>query len=93
MAADGRFPDRSSLREVQFCLHIMLSHGGFSAYQMAFGSNPDGSYSWLDGDEDLQSAQDTLISVHLAQQWELRTMAQGATLKEIANSKFRRPLT
>ena len=34
------FPSRATSNRGQLCLDAMLSHGGFSAYQMAFGSNP-----------------------------------------------------
>ena len=40
MAADRRFSSRATWNEVQFCLDAKLSHGGSSAYPMAFGLKP-----------------------------------------------------
>ena len=45
-----------------------------------------------DSDDDLLFAQDTSISGQFVHQWQLRIRAQEAALKEIANSKLRRPL-
>ena len=56
---------------------------------MVIGSNSVDSYSWQVGVEDLQFAQDTLISEQFAQHWELRMVAQKAALKELANSELR----
>ena len=70
----------------------MLSSSGFSAYQMVFGSNPVDFCGWEDGDEDLLFAQDSSLAGQFVQQWKLRTRAQEATLKEVANSKLRRLL-
>ena len=59
MQADGRYAGRQPLSEVQFCLNAMLATNGFSAYQMAFGSNLADIFGWGDEDEDLLFAQDT----------------------------------
>ena len=68
----------------------MLSRGGLSADQVVFGSNPADLSSWQDGDDAWQVAYTTSISGQFVQQWESRTMARGADLKEIANSKLGR---
>ena len=78
---DDRFTGRQILSEVQWRLNALISAGGFSAYQMAFGSNP-----MDDQDGDLSFAQDASLSGQFAQQWKLRIRAQEAALKEIANS-------
>ena len=57
---------------------------------MAFGSNPADFFGWGGGDEDLLFAQDTSLAGQFVQQWKLQMRAQEATLKEVANSKFRR---
>ena len=86
---DDRFPGRQILAEVQWCLNTVISGGGFSAYQMVFGSNPADLYGWEDKDEDLMFAQDTSLSGQFAQQGKLRMMAQVAALKEIDNRGLR----
>ena len=37
---DGRFSDRTTSNEVQFCLNATLNQGGVAAHRMAVGSNP-----------------------------------------------------
>ena len=69
------------LTEVQRCLNTMVSASGYSAYQLAFGSNLMDLYGWGDSDEDLLSAQDTSISGQFVQQWQLRIRAQEAGLR------------
>ena len=59
---DDRFSSGRILSEVQWCLNTMLSAGGFSAYQMVFGSNPVDSFGWDDGDEDLLFARDSSLA-------------------------------
>ena len=44
----GRAADRATSVEVQHCLDAVLKHGGFSAYQMAVGSNPVDLSFWKD---------------------------------------------
>ena len=58
----------------------MLSHGGLSPYLHVLKN---------DG-RDSDYAQDASISGQFGQQWKLRTVAQGATSKKIANRKLRR---
>ena len=59
---DGRFPNERMPSKVQWCLNTMRSASGFSAYQMAFGSNPVDFFGWEDGDEDILFARDTSLS-------------------------------
>ena len=47
------------LAVVDWRLNSLVPGGGFSAYQMVFGSNPADRYGWNDKDEDLTFAQDT----------------------------------
>ena len=70
----------------------MLPASVFSAYQMAFGSNPMNFLGWEAGEGDLLFAQDTPLTGQFAQQRKWRMRAQGATLQEVANSKLRRLL-
>ena len=77
--ADYRFSSESILGEVQNCLETMLSHGGYSANRLVFGSDPACLSSWQDGGKGLQ----------FAQQWKLRLMARKAVPSEIANGKLR----
>ena len=92
LAVDGRFLYRAIINEERFRPNAMMSHGGFSAYWMVFGSNPEDSYLGRDEDSDLDFAQDTSASGQFAQLWKLRTSAQEATLTEIRNGKSRPPL-
>ena len=62
MQADGRYARRQLVSEVQFCLNAMLVTIGFSAYKVAFGSNPADTFGWGDEDEDLLFSQDTSLS-------------------------------
>ena len=63
-----------------------FQQGGFlRTYQMASGSNPVDLFGWEDDKEDLLFSQDTSLTGQLAQKWELRMLAQGAALKEVAN--------
>ena len=89
---DDRFLNQTVLAGAQWCRDIMLSASGFSAYQVAFDSNPADSFEEEDGDEDLMFAQDTSLAGQFVQQWKLRMKAQEAALMEIANIKLRRPL-
>ena len=59
LAADGRSSGKQVISKVQCCLNTLISGGGYSAYQLAFGSNPVGLFEWTYEDEDLLSAQDT----------------------------------
>ena len=89
---DGRLVDRAALRETQYCGNAMLNHGGFSAYQLAFGPNTVDLYSWEDDDRDLDFAENISVSSQSVLRWKLRVMAQGAMSKGMANSKLRRIL-
>ena len=80
------------LSEAQWCLNTAKPPGGFPAYQMVFGSNPADLFGQADNDEDLMFTQDTSLAWQLVQQWEFRTRAQEADLKEVAISKLRRLL-
>ena len=53
----------------------MLPTNGFSAYQLAFGSNPADNFGWGDEDEDLLFAQDASLSGRFVAQWKLGAMA------------------
>ena len=86
LVEDGRFLSKTFLSEVQWCLNAMLSSGGFSAYQMVFGSTPVDFFGWEGGGGDLLFAQDTTPAGQFVQQWKLRMRAQEATLKGVANS-------
>lgn len=70
----------------------MISASGHSAFQLDFGSNPVDPYGWDGQVRDLLFAQGASVSGQLAQQLGLRTMAQAAAPKEVANSKLRRLL-
>ena len=69
-----------------------MSARGFSAYQMVFGSNPADLFGWENEGEVLMFAQDSPVAGQFVQRWKLRVRAQGATLKEVANSEPRRLL-
>ena len=75
LVAGDRSSTTSILGEVLNCSNTLLIHGGHSAY-MVLGSNPVESYSWQDGVDDLQFAQEASISGNFAQQWKLRMVAQ-----------------
>ena len=49
-------------------------------------------FGWEDNDEDLMFAQDASVAGQFVQQWKLRMRAQGAALREVADSKLRRLL-
>ena len=89
-AADVRFSGPAVLREEQFSLNAVPRHGGFPAYQMELKPNRTDSYTRKDDDSNLDSVYDTSTSGQFAQQWKLRALAQGATLKEIAKIRLRR---
>ena len=57
---------------------------------MAVGSSLVDPYGWEDEDEDPTFAQDSSTSGQCAQQWGLRTLAQEAALKVIADSRLRK---
>ena len=57
LSADGRSPDRALLHEVQFRLNPMVTHWGFPADPMVFGSNRMDLYIWLADGSDLDFAQ------------------------------------
>ena len=80
LVAGDHFSSRAILYEVQKCSAAILSPGGFSAYQVALGSNPGDSYLWQDGPSDLQLAQDTSIFMQFVQRWKLRTTVRKAAL-------------
>ena len=67
----------------------MLNHLGFPAYQKVFRANSAYLFSWQDHGADLYFGQNTPITSHFTLQWELRVMAQEATLEEMAESKLR----
>ena len=73
---DDRFPREQILTEVQWCLNTLISGGGFSAYQLVFGSNPADLFGWVYEDEDLPLAQDTSLSGQNVQQWRLHMMQE-----------------
>ena len=56
---------------------------------MVFGSNLADLHGRTGKDDDLLFAQATSPSGQFVQQWELRKMAQEATLKDTANKKLR----
>ena len=64
---DDRFSWKQMLAEVQFCLSSLISGGGFSTYQMVFGSKP-GGFGREDKDECLTFAQDFSPSGQFVQQ-------------------------
>ena len=70
----------------------MISAGGCTANQMAFGSDPVGLSGRENNDEDMMFTQDTSPSEQFAQPRKLRMRTKDAALKEVANSKLRRPL-
>ena len=90
LVEDYRFSRADISGEVQWCLNTMLSSSGFSVYQMVFGSNPVDIFGWEAQDKCTTFAQIPSISGQFAQQRKLRVMAQGASLKEVANSQLRR---
>ena len=89
---DGHFPGRQIHSEVIWCVITMISAGGFSAYQVASGSNPANLFGWEAKDEDLTITEDTGLPGRFAHQWKLRMRPQEAALKEAANCKLRRLL-
>ena len=70
----------------------MISAGGFSAYQMVFGSNPADFSGSGERGRNLMFSLDTSLSGQFAQLWGPRVRAQVAALREVANSILRRPL-
>ena len=68
----------------------MLNDGGFSAYQMAFGSSPADLCSWQDGDSDLDFVRNISIPSQFTLQLEPRVMAQEEMQEGMATSKLRR---
>ena len=87
---DGRSASRQIFAITQRCLKAMISAGGFSAYQMVFGSNPVDPSRREDNDADLMFTRDASLAGQFAQQWKLRTHAHEAALKEVANGKLPR---
>ena len=69
-----------------WCLNSPVSAGGYSAYQLVFGSNPVDIFGWGGDDEGMLFAQDTAPSAQSASLWKLRMVAR----KEVANGKLRR---
>ena len=69
------------LAEAKWRLGTLVSGGGFSAYQMVFGTNPADLFGRGDKDGDLTFAQEASLLGRCAQQWGLRMMAQEAALK------------
>ena len=84
-----RFADKAALGEIQYCVIIVLSNGGLSAFQPVFGSDPVDMFSWGDDDRDLGRAQKASVSSQFSLRWKLRIMAEEATLREMANGKLR----
>ena len=74
------------------CLNTLLPPTGYSAYRMAFGSNPADMFWGGGDDEDLLFAQGAPPSGQFAQKLKLRAAAQDAALKGMAISKMRSPL-
>ena len=70
----------------------MISAGGVSANQMAFGCNPADSFGWGGNDEDMLFSQDKSLTGQFVQQWKVCLRAGLAALKEVANSELRRLL-
>ena len=60
---------------VQWCLDTPLLGGGYSGFQLVFGSNPVDPFGRGDRVEDLLFAQDTSLSDQFAQQRKQRMMA------------------
>ena len=89
---DDRHSNTAILAGAQWRVDTVLSASGFSAYQMVFGPSPVDLFGWTDGAVDMLFAQDTSLAGQCANRRKLRMRAQEATLKEIANSKLRRPL-
>ena len=63
----------------------MSIHGGFSAYQMVFGSNSAGLYSRQDNDSGLEYVRNTWITWQFTPRWMMRVMPLEAMSKEVAN--------
>ena len=89
---DGRFFGKQIPPEVPRRLNSLISGGWYSANRAVFGSNPVYLFGWEEKDDDPLFFQDAPLSGRFAQQWKLRMMAQGAALKEVANSNPRRLL-
>ena len=68
------------------------SGGGYSAYQLVFGSNPVDLFGRDIEGEHLLFAQDTSLAGNLVQQWKLRVMVQEDASGDAANRKLRRLL-
>ena len=64
----GRLWGMQNLPEVLWCLGDLISGGGYSAYQLAFGSKPAGPSRWGERGDDMSCARDTLLSRQFAQQ-------------------------
>ena len=92
LVADDRFSGKQVLAEAQWRLNTLISVGGYSACQLVFGPNPAAPIGWGDKDEDSLFARDTPLSGQFAQQRQSRMKAQVAALREVAESKLRRPL-
>ena len=90
LVADGRFCGKQILAEVHWRLNALLSGIGHSVDQSVFGFNPADRYEWGNGKHEVSLfAQDTSLSGQFAQRWKLRTTAQEAASKEVANSQLR----
>ena len=92
MKEDARTSGEQIPAGEQWRLRTLISSGGFSAYQMVFGTNPADSFRWKDKGEDLTSTQDFSPSGKSAQRWKPRMMEHEEALREIANAKLRRLL-
>ena len=61
-------------------MNTALSHGGFSSYQVAAGSDLVDPYMRQDDASDLDVSQDAEIPGQSARQWKPRMAAQDAAL-------------
>ena len=64
---EGRLPGKQILEEGRWRPTALISGGGFSAYQLVFGSNPADLVRWEAKDEDLTFAQETSLSGQFVQ--------------------------
>ena len=66
--ADDRFPGNQGAPEAQWCVTTLESGGGYSAYQLVFGSNPADLFVRDSEDGDLLFAHDTSLAGNFVQQ-------------------------
>ena len=88
LVTGARNSGKEILAEEQWRLNALISGCGNSAYQLVSGSDPADLLRWDEMYEDLLFARYTSLSGQLVQLWKLRTMAQKAAVKEVANGKL-----